>query len=105
MKDPSGCHVDRIETELEPGALGRADKAMKVIMSVSGMGCINCANRVRNGLVQTPGVLWAEVNLQSRRAYVAFDAAAVEVEDLVAAVATAGRTSNHHYDAVLLGRF
>lgn len=53
---------------------------------VSGMTCGSCAARVQRALSRHPGVTEAGVNFATARASVAFDPAAVAVDDLVTAV-------------------
>lgn len=99
MEQHGKCRVDPIEKGLEPGALDSADY---VQLGVSGMGCINCANRVRNALLLAPGVLAAEIDLPSGLATVAFDARKVDLAEMIAAVARAGHGTRHVYRAVPL---
>ena len=66
-----------------------ADPA-EVELAVSGMTCGSCAARVERVLGRQPGVAHAAVNFATERATVAFDPAAVTIDDLVAAVGRAG---------------
>ncbi|QEC46459.1 copper-translocating P-type ATPase [Baekduia soli] len=65
-----------------------------VELPITGMTCASCANRVERRLNGLEGVT-ATVNYATEKAAVAFDAATVAPEDLVAAVRAAG------YDAAL----
>jgi len=94
------CHVEPVEKPVDEETLARADVAA---LFVNGMGCVNCANRVRNGLLRRGGVYQANVDLSSGVARVQFDASVVGVEDLLSAVAKAGSASQHVYRAQLLG--
>lgn len=93
-----GCHVERVEKPVDEEALNRSSVAL---LMVSGMGCPNCAMRVRNGLLRWPGVLRAVVSLEKGLAWVNFDSEQLPVDDLLDAVTEAGVESNHHYEAVL----
>jgi len=96
------CHVERAVKPVDEDALNRSSAA---VLSVSGLGCPNCAIRVRNGLLARAGVLRAIVSLEKRRAWVNFDAEKTSAEDLVDAVIQTGIESKHGYDAVVLNVF
>src|SRR3954451_18190614 len=66
----------------------------RVELPITGMTCASCANRIERKLNTLDGVT-ASVNYATEKAAVAFDATAVEAEQLVAAVQSAG------YDAAL----
>lgn len=55
-------------------------------LSVEGMTCSHCAEKVTQALEGVPGVRSADVSLEENRAEVVFDAERAEVEDLVRAV-------------------
>jgi copper chaperone len=61
-----------------------------VELKVDGMTCSGCAVSVRNALLETPGVVSAEVNLESALAKVQYDAARVSTAKLVEAVNKTG---------------
>ena len=61
-----------------------------VELKVIGMTCSGCVVGVRNALLETPGVVSAEVNLESARAKVRYDAGKVSVSELVEAVNKSG---------------
>jgi Cu+-exporting ATPase len=63
-------------------------------LPITGMTCASCANRIERRLNKLDGVT-ASVNYATEKASVEFDAAAVEPEQLIAAVKAAG------YDAAL----
>ncbi len=90
------CHVDPLDKPLDQKNL---DSAAAAYLAVSGMGCTNCAMRVRNGLLGLEGVLVAYVELESQLAAAAYDPQRVTPEDLVQAVANAGNDGRHHYRA------
>jgi copper chaperone len=61
-----------------------------VELKVSGMTCSGCAVSVRNALLETPGVVSADVNLESANANVQYDPARVSTAQLVEAVQKTG---------------
>ncbi|HEX3240079.1 MAG TPA: heavy metal translocating P-type ATPase [Solirubrobacterales bacterium] len=69
-------------------------RAEKLELSITGMTCASCANRVERRLNELDGVQ-ASVNYATERAAVAFDPAAIDPEQLVDAVAETG------YQAIL----
>jgi copper chaperone CopZ len=93
------CHVDPVEKPIDIEALRQSQAAY---LAVWGMGCPTCATRVRNSLLNTDGVLLAEIYLEQRIAAVAFDDAQVSTVALVNAVAAAGNDGRHHYEAKLI---
>lgn len=100
MQHVTECHVEPIE-----GAAGSADldEAVQYTLALAGLGCPNCANRVRNALLRTPGVLEAEIDLHraTGRVWCLPDSLATE-SDLVKAVVGASRGTHHRYLAVPL---
>lgn len=99
MSEHENCHVDPVEKPLDRSALAQAEAAF---LSVSGMGCPTCANRVRNGLLNLAGVLYADVLLQNGVATVAFDPRQVTPASLVTAVYESGNGGRHEYRAEIL---
>ncbi len=99
MTHREDCHVPRVEKEIDPRAL---DRAQSVVLVITGMGCPNCANRVRNALLRHPGVLTAEVDLREGLAAVALEPG-VDERELSMAVATADPSGRHPYRAVPIG--
>ncbi len=93
-----GCHVEKIGAN-EPENVERLDV---VVLRVAGMGCVNCANRVHNGLVSADGVLSAQVDLTSATAIVRIDARRIRAESLLPLVVDAGRASRHRYEAEMV---
>jgi heavy metal translocating P-type ATPase len=59
-------------------------------LSIEGMHCASCAQRVQRSLRAVPAVASAAVNLGTERAYVTFDPAATSAEELCHAVAAGG---------------
>lgn len=98
MKDHN-CHVEPVEKTVDRTAVEQSQAAY---LAVWGMGCPTCAMRVRNSLLNTDGVLLAEVHLEQGIAAVAFDEERVTAPALVEAVAAAGNDGRHHYEAKLI---
>lgn len=99
MEHDSNCHVDLIHKlfdEKDCSEISRVD------LVVSGMGCHNCAMRVRNAILQLDGVNWVDVKLETGRAEVAYNAAKISPEQFLSAVATADPEGRHHYQAELV---
>lgn len=90
------CHVEPIQKSALDHVIQSADR---VLLSISEMGCPNCATRVRNGLLLLDGVHDAEVMLNMHMAEVYFDEKKVSVAMLVQAVAGAGNDGRHNYQA------
>ena len=61
-----------------------------VTLPISGMTCANCAMNIERNVRQLPGVEEAAVNFAAERAEVSYDAARLQVSDLVASVEKAG---------------
>ena len=99
MSEHDNCHVDPVEKTLDHQAI---ESALAAYLQVEGMGCPNCAMRVRNGLLGLEGVLAAEVELEQGLAAAAYDPNRVTTKDLIQAVAFAGNDGRHHYFARLI---
>lgn len=95
------CHVEPIQKTVLDSVLKNADTTL---LAVSGMGCLNCAARVRNGLVSLEGVHNAEIYLDTGLAEVYFDGSKVTPEMLIHAVSGAGNDGQHHYEAEVVAR-
>ena len=93
----SECHVEPIEKNISPETAAAARSAT---LAVWGMGCINCANRVRNSLLGLDGVVSTGIDLQRGLAYVDYLPTQVGLHDLILAVAAAGNDGRHEYRAV-----
>jgi len=76
--------------------------ADRILLSISGMGCQNCAARVRNSLVSLEGVHDAEVLLNMQMAEIYFDENKVSAVVLIQAVAGAGNDGRHRYQAQVI---
>ena len=90
-----GCCVRPIEPKSAPH--GRVTAGTRLV--IAGMGCPNCAMRVRNALLSVDGVADAHVNLVPSVCRVLYDAERVTAEQLIAAVAGAGQGTHHEYCA------
>lgn len=100
MPPSDRCHVEPVERG--PVDEEELQGAAGVWMSVSDMGCPNCAHRVRNALLAVPGVLDARVHLGAGTAAVAYDDGRATAGELIAAVADAGTGTRHEYRATVL---
>ncbi len=94
------CHVDALRKT--PSVEERQERT-RILLGVEGMGCPNCANRVRNSLLQVYGVVSVEMALEAGRAQVDFNAQCATPEDLRRAVAAAGGDGRHEYRAYVIG--
>ena len=99
MSEQEECHVEPVEKELDREKLATAQAAF---LAVWGMGCPRCAMRVRNGLLNLEGVLFAEVFLEQGIAATAYDPQLVTPDDLVQAIFAAGDDGRHHYRAEMI---
>jgi copper chaperone CopZ len=90
------CYVEPINKTALDSVIRNADSTL---LSVSGMGCQNCATRVRNGLLSLDGVFHAEISLNMGMAEVFYDGRKISDEALVNAVAGAGNDGRHQYSA------
>jgi copper chaperone CopZ len=95
-----GCHVDALHKA--PSVEERRERATAVL-AVAGMGCPNCATRVRNSLLQVYGVVSADISLESGTAQVVFNPGVAGPTDLQRAVAAAGGDGRHEYLAQVIG--
>ena len=93
------CHVEPIKKE---ASADEFENAETILLAVTGMGCINCANRVRNSLLSQNGVVDAYVDHITGMAGVAFNPELTSVEMLLSAVVSAGNDGRHKYGARLL---
>jgi len=62
----------------------------RATLALEGMTCASCAMRIEKGLKKLPGVSEANVNLATERATVSYDAAQVNVDDLIQKVSAVG---------------
>jgi copper chaperone CopZ len=97
MQHITDCRVDPAAPRAAPGELEGADS---IHLSVVGMGCPNCANRIRNALLARGGVVDVTIDLPAALARVWYAAAEVTPAEMVAVVRDAGEGSHHQYLAV-----
>ena len=90
------CHVDPIE---KIGTVEERRNTASALLMVQGMGCPNCAARVRNSLLSLSGVVDAQVSLEAGIADITYNPDLANVQVLVEAVAQAGGDTQHHYRA------
>lgn len=93
------CNVEPIHKVATETQIQGANRA---VLSVGGMGCENCATRVRNGLLSLDGVYAAEVRLSTAVAEVLYDRRKVSPEALKEAVHRAGNDGHHEYRAMMI---
>lgn len=94
------CYVEPIYKETVGDAEPR--NAEIALMAVWGMGCVNCATRVRNSLLMLEGVTSVDVYLNMALAEVCYDNRKIAAQQLVDAVSRAGNDGRHHYRAELI---
>ena len=95
------CHVDPITKTPESDEIQNVQIAF---INIWGMGCTNCANRVRNSLVSLKGVVDARVDHNIGKAQVAYNPNLATSDDLIAAVAGAGGDGRYEYGAQLVSQ-
>ena len=94
------CHVEPIyKNSIPADQLLKADKATLIVW---GMGCQNCATRVRNSLLALDGVFGVDVYLNMSLAEVSYDREKTAPTELIAAVTRAGNDGRHEYRAQLV---
>jgi copper chaperone CopZ len=90
------CHVIFFNKEV---VLLEHEQTQAITLFVAGMGCINCANRVHNSLIDHPAVVKAEVSHETGKAEVTYIPTKIGVAQLFGLVARAG-DDRHMYRAV-----
>lgn len=94
------CYVEPIyKNAASEDEIRNADRAL---LAVWGMGCPNCATRVRNSLLSVEGVIGVDVYLNMAMAEVRYDGRRVLPQALVNAVSSAGNDDRHEYRAQLI---
>jgi len=93
------CYVEPIQKNATAEERQKIEKALFVVW---GMGCPNCAARVRNSLLLLNGVVNAYVDHTAGVAGVIYNPELATVEMLISAVARAGNDGRHEYGARLL---
>jgi len=95
----TNCHVEPVQKISTPEERQGITTAR---LTVWGLGCLNCANRVRNSLIALIGVVDANVDHTTGFALVEYNADLVSIPSLIQAVVQAGNDSYHKYFAMLL---
>ncbi len=94
------CYVEPFyKNSASAEQIQKADKATLVIW---GMGCENCATRVRNSLLALDAVYGVDIYLNMALAEVSYDGERISANMLVDAVARAGNDGRHEYRAQLI---
>jgi copper chaperone len=94
------CYVEPINKTVSGDQISKADGS--ALLAIRGMGCENCATRVRNSLLLLDGVYAAVVLLNMAMAEVSYDSQKVSAQMLVDAVSRAGNDGRHEYRAELI---
>ena len=90
------CHVEPLQ---KTPTIEEQNATTTALLAIGGMGCPNCAARVRNGLLALTGVVDAQVVLETGIADVTYNPDLTDVAALIAAVVRAGGDGRHHYHA------
>ncbi len=96
MKPCGDCHADPIPISVDLKTLN-IDKLKVALLSVGGMGCQNCATRVRNSVLIIDGIITAHVDLEEETAMVLYDPEKVMPHHLLRAISAAGNDGKHSY--------
>ena len=91
------CHVEPVRKIT--ASVERIERADHATLAVRGMGCENCATRVRNSLISLDGVYGVDVFLNLALAEITYDNSRVAIAELVEAVSRAGNDGRHEYRA------
>lgn len=62
----------------------------KAVIKITGMSCNHCVQHVEKALQQTKGVSSARVDLGAERAYVDYNSAEIDIENLLQVIKNAG---------------
>ena len=95
------CHVEPLQ---KTATAEEQQTTTSARLAVWGMGCPNCAARVRNSLIALTGVVEAYVDHTAGMAQVNFNPNLTNLPALVEAVARAGGYGRHEYRAQLMSR-
>ena len=94
------CYVEPIyKDSISADQIQKADTATLVVW---GMGCENCATRVRNSLLTLDGVYGVDVYLNMAVAEVSYNQEKISAHQLVETVSAAGNDGRHQYRAELV---
>lgn len=86
--DPEKVNLSDLEKKIEQLGYGTVKETVE--LSITGMTCAACANRIEKGLNKVNGVSKATVNLTLETAYVEYSPAEVSVQDLIQKVVKIG---------------
>ena len=70
-----------------------SNRIEKANISISGMSCMGCANRVERALIGKQGVMGARVNLAKAEATIEYDSSEVDMEGLKEVINSTGYVS------------
>lgn len=93
------CHVEPVQ---KIATVEEKQATVVTLLGVQGMGCPNCAARVRNSMLGLTGVIEADVDHITGTADVEFNPKLVTIAALFDAVARAGNDGRHRYQAFRL---
>jgi Cu+-exporting ATPase len=74
----------------------------KKVLAISGMHCASCAQTIEKTLKGTPGVEKANVNLATEKAYVLYESATIDQEELIARIDAAGYEARPETQRVIM---
>ena len=95
-------HDCRVEPIQKVASLDEQEQIELALLAVWGMGCPNCASRVRNSVLALYGVTDASVDHTAGIAQVSYNPAIVKIDSLISAIRGAGRDGQHSYGAKLM---
>ncbi len=98
MSEMENCHVEPAVKRATP--LERAQLTDGHLV-IRGMGCPNCATRVRNSLLSLEGVADAIIDHNNGVGRVFYNPTVVTNDDLESAVSAAGGDGHHEYSGKL----
>ena len=93
------CYVDPVQ---KTATAEERQATTSTLLAVQGMGCPNCAARVRNRLLALTGVVEAKVALDLAIADITYNPNLTDVPALIHAVAAAGGDGRHAYRAKVI---
>ena len=94
------CHVERADRRRSRAALKQ--QASPLRLSILGMGCRSCENRIHNALLECAGVLAVDASFESGTALVLYDRGVIAPAGILDTIDRAGRESGHSYRAIPL---
>lgn len=93
------CHVEPVEKQITPQEQANLTDARMLIW---GMGCPNCAARVRNSLLGLEGVVEAIIDHNTGVGRIFYNPSMVTGGELESAVVRAGGDGRHEYAGKLV---